>query len=56
MELKKVIKKSTGVKCKLKDWDSDWHKSENRHPIKSTDPNYLEKNRLLEINPSIYIL
>ena len=43
----KVIKKSTGVKCKLKDWDSDWHKSDNRHPIKSTDPEYLEKNRLI---------
>ena len=48
----KVIKKSTGVKCKLKDWDSDWHKSDNRHPIKSTDPNYLEKNRLIR-NKSI---
>ena len=43
----KVVKKSTGVKCKLKDWDSDWHKSENRHPIKSTDSNYLEKNRII---------
>ena len=48
----KVIKKSTGVKCKLKDWDSDWHKSDKRHPIKSTDPNYLEKNRLIR-NKSI---
>ena len=43
----KVVKKSTGVKCKLTDWDSDWHKSENRHPIKSTDSNYLEKNRII---------
>ena len=48
----KVVKKSTGVKCKLKDWDSDWHKSENRHPIKSTDSNYLEKNRIIR-NKSI---
>ena len=48
----KVIKKSTGVKCKLKDWDSDWHKSDNRHPIKSSDPEYLEKNRLIR-NKSI---
>ena len=48
----KVIKKSTGVKCKLKDWDSDWHKSKNRHPIKSTDSNYLEKNRIIR-NKSI---
>ena len=44
----KVVKKSTGVKCKLKDWDSDWHKSDNRHPIKSSDSNYLEKNRIIK--------
>ena len=44
----KVTKKSTGIKCKLVDWDSDWHKSTNRHPIKSSDPDYLEKNRLLK--------
>ncbi len=48
----KVVKKSTGVKCKLKDWDSDWHKGENRHPIKSSDLNYLEKNRAIR-NKSI---
>jgi succinate dehydrogenase / fumarate reductase flavoprotein subunit len=44
----KVVKKSTGVKCKLKDWDSDWHKSDNRYPIKSSDSNYLEKNRIIK--------
>ena len=44
----KVTKKSTGIKCKLEDWDTDWHKSNNRHPIKSSDPNYLEKNRTLK--------
>jgi len=48
----KVVKKSTGVKCKLKDWDSDWHKAENRHPIKSSDSDYLEKNRIIR-NKSI---
>jgi succinate dehydrogenase / fumarate reductase flavoprotein subunit len=48
----KVVKKSTGVKCKLKDWDSDWHKADNRHPIKSTDSDYLEKNRIIR-NKSI---
>ena len=48
----RVVKKSTGVKCKLKDWDSDWHKAKNRHPIKSTDSNYLEKNRIIR-NKSI---
>ena len=44
----KVTKKSTGIKCKLEDWDTDWHKSNNRHPIKSSDPDYLEKNTLLK--------
>ena len=44
----KVTKKSTGIKCKLADWDTDWHKSNNRHPIKSSDPDYLEKNTLLK--------
>ena len=48
----KVVKKSTGIKCKLKDWDSDWHRAENRHPIKSTDSDYLEKNRIIR-NKSI---
>ena len=46
----KVVKKSTGVKCKLKDWDTDWHKSDNRYPVKSSDPKYLEKNRIIK-NP-----
>ena len=44
----KVIKKSTGIKCKLRDWDSDWHKSSARNPIKSSDVNFLDKNRLLK--------
>ena len=44
----KVVKKSTGIKCKLKDWDSDWHKADSRHPIKASDSNYLEKNRILK--------
>mgnify|MGYP001189249985 FL=1 len=48
----KVVKKSTGVKCKLKDWDTDWHKSDNRYPVKSSDPKYLEKNRIIK-NKSI---
>ena len=26
----KIIKKSTGVKCRLEDWNSDWHKSPDR--------------------------
>ena len=44
----KIIKKSTGVKCKLADWDKDWHNNDDRSPIKSTDPNYIEKNNILK--------
>ncbi len=44
----KIIKKSTGVKCRLSDWNSDWHKSSNRSPIKDSDPNYKKKNKLLK--------
>jgi len=44
----KIIKKSTGVKCKLVDWDKDWHNNADRSPIMSTDPNYIEKNKLLK--------
>ena len=36
----RIIKKSTGIKCKLKDWDEDWHKSLDRCPIKPSDPNH----------------
>ena len=43
----KIIKKSTGVKCKLQDWDSNWHKSIKRKPIKETDPNHKRKNKIL---------
>ena len=43
----KIIKKSTGVKCKLKDWDTDWHKNSNRFPVKPSDPDHEKKNMLL---------
>ena len=43
----KIVKKSTGVKCKLQDWDSNWHKSDERHPIKDSDPQHVRKNKLL---------
>ena len=43
----KVIKKSTGIKCKLKDWDPDWHKNSNRQPIKASDIHHKKKNKLL---------
>ena len=45
----KIIKKSTGVKCRLEDWDSDWHKSRDRSPIKVSDPNHRKKNKLLKL-------
>ena len=44
----KIIKKSTGVKCKLQDWNSDWHKTSSRNPIKDSDPNYNKKNKILK--------
>ena len=44
----KIIKKSTGVKCMLKDWNTDWHKTNDRAPIKSTDPNAKKKNKILK--------
>ena len=44
----KIIKKSTGVKCRLQDWNSDWHRSKDRSPIKDTDPNHKKKNKILK--------
>jgi len=44
----KIIKKSTGVKCKLSDWDIDWHKNPDRSPIKNSDKLHLKKNKLLK--------
>ena len=44
----KVIKKSTGIKCKLQDWNSDWHKTSLRSPIMDSDPNYKKKNKILK--------
>ena len=41
----KIIKKSTGIKCKLSDWNVDWHKSEERSPIKSSDKSFFKKNK-----------
>jgi len=32
----------------LSDWNSDWHKSPNRSPIKDSDPNHKKKNKLLK--------
>ena len=43
----KIKKHSTGIKCKLKDWDKDWHSNIKRNPIKATDPLHIEKNKSL---------
>ena len=39
---------SSGIKCKISDWDTNWHKQPSRHPIKETDPNHLKKNKQLK--------
>ncbi|MDB9712393.1 fumarate reductase/succinate dehydrogenase flavoprotein subunit [Flavobacteriaceae bacterium] len=44
----KIIKKSTGVKCKLKDWDTNWHKKECRSPVKNSDLDSKAKNLLIQ--------
>ena len=44
----KIIKKSTGIKCKLSDWNVDWHKSDERSPIKNSDKSFQKKNKLLK--------
>ena len=43
----KTLGQSTG-KVKLKDWDDDWDKSKKREPIKRTDKDYKQKNRILK--------
>ena len=44
----KIIKKSTGVKCKLKDWDTSWHKKDCRSPIMKSDKDFKSKNSLIQ--------
>ena len=51
----KIKQISTGVKCKIKDWNNDWHKNYSRSPIKDSDPDYLKKNKILK-NKSEYFL
>ena len=43
----KIKKLSTGVKCKIKDWNKNWHKTLDRQPIMKSDPDYVKKNKLL---------
>ena len=43
----KIKQISTGVRCKISDWDTNWHKKADRDPIKKTDPDYRRKNKVL---------
>ena len=51
----KIKKISTGVKCKIMHWNKDWHKSPSRDPIKSSDPNYITKNKILKNKVEIFL-
>ncbi len=44
----KKLSVSTGIKCKIKDWDTNWTKTRKREPIKKTDKEYKSKNLLLK--------
>ena len=44
----RIIKKSTGIKCKLSDWNVDWHKNRDRSPINPKAKNFIKNNRLLK--------
>ena len=44
----RIKKLSTGVRCKIKDWDENWHKKDDRTPIMPTDPKHAYKNNLLK--------
>jgi len=39
---------STGIKCRIKDWDINWSKTRKREPIKKTDKDYKTKNLILK--------
>ena len=43
----RIIKKSTGIKCRLSDWNVDWHKNPDRSPINPKAKNFIKNNRLL---------
>ena len=52
----KIKNISCGVKCMLKDWNNDWHKSPERLPVLKTDPDYARKNKkLFDIRKRILI-
>jgi RimJ/RimL family protein N-acetyltransferase len=54
----KRIKVSTEVSVKIKDWDKNWRNRVSKEPIKSSDPQYKEKNlkikgKLIEVRNTI---
>jgi len=54
----KKLTNSTGVSVKKKDFDRKWRERISKEPIKSTDPNYKEKNlkikeKLIEVRNTI---
>ena len=51
----KVKKISTGVKCKIADWDIDWHKNQSRDPIKKSDPDHKRKNKILKVKAKSFL-
>jgi hypothetical protein len=56
--LGKRLNVTTGVSVKIKDWDKKWRNRVSKEPIKSTDPNYKEKNlkirgKLIEVRNTI---
>jgi succinate dehydrogenase / fumarate reductase flavoprotein subunit len=51
----KIKKSSTGIKCKLDDWNKNWHETENRMPINDSDPEHVKKNNLLKKKVSEFL-
>ena len=46
--LGRKIKITSGIKVKLKDWDFEWEKKQNKNPIKNSDEYHLEKSLLIK--------
>ena len=44
----KKLNVSSGVKCRIKDWNDDWEKTIKREPILKSDSDWKEKNLKLK--------
>ena len=44
----RLLNISTGVKCKIKDWKTNYKKTTQKEPIKKTDKDYKKKNLILK--------